>query len=203
MRKAMIVHAVMVAAITLAGCGGDDTTDPASEEATGGATATTAPDAATSPAPSDLEASAAASAQDMADDMVEDLEDTQEAVGGGGATLAVGDESWTFDSVLCAFGEEEIGQEGAELVVSSIQDGLQLYVSIDQFGHSITLDDVEDFENPSVSLLAGSPVTSLGGGEEEFIDVDGKDVTAEAQFTDALSDDLNAMTPGTLEATCP
>lgn len=124
-------------------------------------------------------------------------------MGGGGATLTVGDESWTFDSVLCAFGEDEIGQEGAELVVSSIQDGLQLYVSIDSFGHSTTLDDVEDFENPSVGLLAGGPVASLGGGEEEFIDVDGRDVTAEAQFTDALANEPNAMTAGTLDATRP
>jgi len=132
-------------------------------------------------------------AADFAEDQADALEDVQEQQGGGSARLVVGDDEWTFDSVLCAFGEEEIGQEGAEFVLSSIQDGLQLYVSIDSFGHSISLDDIEDFENPSVSL------SSEG---DDFIVLDGTSVSAATEFIDFTGDDLTT-TPGTLEATCP
>ena len=121
------------------------------------------------------------------------MEEVQEQQGGGSARFVVGDDEWTFDSVLCAFGEEQIGQEGAEFVLSSIQDGLQMYVSIDSFGHSISLDDIEDFENPSVSLSSDG---------DDFIIVDGKSVSAAAEFIDFTGDDFTS-TPGTLEATCP
>lgn len=132
-------------------------------------------------------------AEEFAEDQVDALEEVQEQQGGGSARFVVGDDEWTFDSVLCAFGEEQIGQEGAEFVLSSIQDGLQMYVSIDSFGHSISLDDVEDFENPSVSLSSDG---------DDFIIVDGKSVSAAAEFIDFTGDDLTT-TPGTFEATCP
>jgi hypothetical protein len=132
-------------------------------------------------------------AEEFAEDQVDALEEVQEQQGGGSARFVVGDDEWTFDSVLCAFGEEEIGQEGAEFVLSSIQDGLQMYVSIDSFGHSISLDDIEDFENPSVSLSSDG---------DDFIVLDGKSVSAAAEFIDFTGDDL-ATTPGTFEATCP
>lgn len=132
-------------------------------------------------------------AEEFAENQADALEEVQEQQGGGSARLVVGDEEWVFDSVLCAFGEEQIGQEGAEFVLSSIQDGLQLYASIDSFGHSIGLDDIEDFENPSVSL---------GSEGDGFISVDGTSVSAEAEFIDFTGDDLTT-TPGTFEATCP
>ena len=78
-------------------------------------------------------------------------------------------------------------------MLSSIQDGLQVYVSIDSFGHSIDINDIEDFENPSVSL-------STEG--DDFILLDGKSVSAEAGFVDFSGDDFTS-TPGTFEATCP
>ena len=132
-------------------------------------------------------------AEEFAEDQADALEEVQEQQGGGSARFVVGDDEWTFDSVLCAFGEEEIGQEGAEFVLSSIQDGLQMYVSIDSFGHSISLDDIEDFENPSVSL------SSVG---DDFIVVDDKSISAEAEFVDSTGDGTTT-TPGTFEATCP
>lgn len=127
------------------------------------------------------------------DDKVEDLEDTQAAQGGGSATLIVGDQEWTFDSVLCAFGEEQIGQDGAVFNLSSIQDGLQMYASIDSFGHSVSLNDIRDFENPRVSLDAAG---------DEFIALDGKSVTAEGEFRDDTSESFDTV-PGTFTATCP
>lgn len=196
------LHLLIVAALILAACGGDGG-DGGNE---GGESPTTAP-ASNEEAPETTEADTTESdameeAEEMAEDLAEDLEETQEAVGGGSATLTVGDQTWTFDSVLCAFGEDEIGQEGAVFNLSAIQDGLQLYASIDSFGHSVTLDDIEDFENPSVALEAGGPIASLTGGEEEFIELDGKNVSAAAAFVDNTTDEIET-TEGTLEATCP
>jgi hypothetical protein len=132
--------------------------------------------------------------EEMVEDMTENLEEMQESQGGGSATLTVGDQTWDFDSVLCAFGEDEIGQEGAELVVSSLQDGLQFYVSIDSFGHNVSLDDISDFENPSVSLSTF--------GSDNFIQVDGKNISGEVGFMDTNSDSMDTV-DGSFEATCP
>jgi hypothetical protein len=134
------------------------------------------------------------SGEEFAEDLVGSLEDAQDAGGGGSMTLTVGDQSWTYSPVLCAFGPEEIGQEGAEFVLSSIQDGKQMYVSIDVFGHSVSLNDVEDFENPSVSL------GSFGG--EEFISLDGKSFSGSAEFLDDTTDSFETI-PGTFSGTCP
>jgi len=187
-RRLLIVLSALVAMATA--CGSDN-----------GDSAT---DAATTPTESSTGATADAD-QDAVDvdELIEGLEETQAAQGGGGATLVVGDEQWTFDRVLCAFGPDEIGQEGAELVVSSLQDGLQLYVSIDSFGHSVSLDDIEDFENPSVSLGADQFNAELAGLPTEFIVVDGTSVTAETQFFDQSDDVAAGGTAGTLTATCP
>lgn len=136
----------------------------------------------------------AENAEQMAEDMAENLEEQQAARGGGSATLAVGDQIWEFDSVLCAFGEDEIGQEGAELVVSSLQDGLQFYVSIDSFGHMVSLDDISDFENPSVSLSTF--------GSDDFIVIEGKNVSGEAGFMDSNSDSMDTV-DGSFRVTCP
>jgi len=183
MRRFFVVGVVTVLAACGGGEGGDD------GDAGGG----DAP-VVTSPSAEDLAEDPEAAAQDLAEDLAEDLEETQQAVGGGDATLTVGDQTWTFNSVLCAFGQEEIGQEGAVFVLSSLQDGMQFYVSIDSFGHSVSLDDIEDFENPSVSLEAR--------GAGEFINLDGKNASGTAGFIDGTTDDF-AETEGSFEATCP
>lgn len=134
-------------------------------------------------------------AEDLADDVASSLQDVQDAAGGGGATLTVGDMTYEFESLLCAFGPEQIGQEGAELVVSSLQDGTQFYVSIDSFGHNVSLNDIEDFENPSVSLTS-----EFGAGE--FIELDGKDFSGSVDFIDDTTDSLEPV-PGSFSGTCP
>lgn len=182
-----------------AACGGDD-------DAVTVGDASDASDAGDAAAPegegSDAAATDGAGDDTGVDELVQDLEDQQASQGGGAATLRVGDQEWTFDSVLCAFGEDEIGQEGAEFVLSSIQDGLQMYVSIDSFGHSVSLDDIEDFENPSVSLSASAVEAQLAGVDPEFVQLDGKNVSADTLFFDTESGDLEG-TPGTFTATCP
>ncbi len=132
-------------------------------------------------------------AAEAIEDLTETLEEVQEAEGGGGASLTIGSETYTFDSVLCAIGEEETGQEGAEFVLSAIQDGTQLYFSIDSFGHSVSLEDIEDFENPSVSW------SSRG---EDLIQVDGTSASGEAGFIDGTTDSFDEQ-QGSFEGTCP
>jgi hypothetical protein len=116
--------------------------------------------------------------------------------------LTVGDRSWEFDNAECYFGEEEIGDPGAEFVLTAISDGLQVYVSVDSFGHSVDIFDIEDFENPSVSLRADDVSASFGGTDTEFIRIEGKRVTAEGSFMDDTADGFDTV-PGTLVATCP
>lgn len=132
-------------------------------------------------------------ATEAIDDLAEELENTQDAEGGGSASLTVGGQTYSFDSVLCAFGEDETGQEGAEFVMSAVANGTQLYFSIDQFGHSVSIDDIEDFENPSVSW---------GSRGEDFIQLNGKSASGEAGFVDGTLEGQQTL-PGTFEATCP
>lgn len=178
-----LIGLLLAAGMLFAACGDD------------GETSTTTPPAdSTSTLPAG-DTEPASPGEDVAEDLVDDLTDLQESQGGGSATFTVGDQTWTFDSVLCAFGEEMIGQEGAVFNLSSIQDGLQMYASIDSFGHSVSLDDITDFANPSVSFAS-----SFDAGE--FIELDGKNVSAETGFMDNTSDNFD-QTPGTFTATCP
>jgi hypothetical protein len=188
-RALRLVSSIGVAALIATSCGSDD--EPAAaEEAPADEVVEESSDAVDDAAESgDIPEDAV----EFAEDQVDALEEVQDQQGGGSARLVVGADEWTFDSVLCAFGEEEIGQEGAEFVLSSIQEGLQMYASIDSFGHSLSLNDIEDFENPSVSL------SSVGDG---FISVDGSSVSAAADFVDDTGDGITT-TPGTFEATCP
>ncbi len=117
----------------------------------------------------------------------------------GSATLEVGGEAYRFDRVLCAFGPEETRREDTEFVLSAIQDGLQLDATIHtDFGHVVTLDDIEDFENPRLAWSAGE--AGLSADRREIIRVDGKRVSATATFTDGVT---GATSEGTLTAVCP
>lgn len=116
------------------------------------------------------------------------------------ATLIVAGETYEFDRPRCAFGPEETGREDTEFVLSAIQDGMQLDATINtRFGHVVSLDDIEDHENPRVSWSAGE-VGSTSSGSEEIIRLDGKRVTVEATFTDQTT---GTTADGALEATCP
>lgn len=176
----------VVLALGLSACGSGE--EPAAADVTDAASAGMGDQQSTA---EDL----ASEAQDMVEEMKEDLEDQQSAQGGGSASLTVGDETWDFSSVLCGIGEEQIGQEGAEFVLSSIQDGVQFYVSIDSAGHSVSLNDVADFADPSVSLDS-----SLASNAGPFIEVDGKTVSGRMAMWDELtSQEVDAS----FEGTCP
>ncbi|MDO5735515.1 MAG: hypothetical protein Q4P15_03475 [Propionibacteriaceae bacterium] len=187
----------LAAALFLAGCG-STAADPAptqpaqpptSQETTAASQETTTSDS------KEAEEAYQSEAAESADDMVENLEKQQNAEGGGRATFTAGDTTWEFDSVLCAFGEEAIGQEGAEFVLSSVKDGVQLYLSIDSYGHSMSLEDVKDFDNPSVSL-------SQADSSVDFFNLTGNSVSGEAILLDFTVEPPSEI-PATVEATCP
>lgn len=116
---------------------------------------------------------------------------------GGSASVTIGDQTWDFDGVLCAFGPEEIGQEGAEFVLSAIGDGLQFYISVDAMGQFVSLNDIENFEDPALSWEADQDASGEG-----FIQVDGKDVSGEATFIDYHSESWDEV-EGSFEGSCP
>ncbi len=122
------------------------------------------------------------------------LEDAQDQAGGGTATLTVGNDTYSFDSALCAF-DSETGNEDFTFSLSAIGDGMQLSVdSGPTYGDNITLDDIEDFDNPTVGW------SSDGDG---FLTIDGLDVSAEADFIDTTDETLQTVEKGELAATCP
>ncbi len=179
-------------ALGLTACGSDD--DPATEVEEAVSSMASAAEDASSMTVEEAEDMAS----DMAGDISEMASNLEEMQDGGSASITIGDETWEFDGALCAIGEEETGQEGAEFVLSAIGDGVQLYISIDEYGHTVSLNDIENFEDPSVSYEAGG----LLGDGAEFIVLDGKNVSGEAGFMDTESGSMDTV-DGSFEATCP
>ena len=204
------ICALATTVLILGACGSGSDADDAS--ASDEATTDVAPEAeAEAPdaqdvedAVDDAEADAVADAEAAADEIVDDLEEVQESQGGGGATFTANGQTWEFPSVLCAFGEDEIGQPGGVFNLSAIADGLQLYVSIDDSGaaHSLSLNDIEDFENPSVSLSVNPFVAGSIGAPAEFLTLDGKQVSADVVMIDDITNQPTTE-PARLSATCP
>lgn len=175
-----IICGVTIGVLVVGACGSDSGSDNASEDIAGAVSVVgddvaddlEEPAADLEEAADDLAAEvqddaadALADAQQAADEIADDLEATQDAVGGGGATLTANGQTWEFPGVLCVFGEDQIGQPGSVFNLSAIDDGLQLYASIDDSGasHSLSLNDIKDFENPSVSLSIDPFTASLVG----------------------------------------
>lgn len=217
----MIKRHIWVLAIgflAVGACGGDSDGDGADDPSATDVVSTEGADASAATAAEDLEAAvdevddaaadaeadAVADAEAAVDEIVDDLEAAQESVGGGGATFSADGQTWEFPSVLCAFGEDEIGQAGAVFNLSAIADGLQLYASIDDSGaaHSLSLNDIEDFENPSVSLSIDTFVAGMIDAPTEFLTLDGKSVSANVIMLDDITS-LSTNAPAELSATCP
>lgn len=200
----MITHQICTLAVVtlfVAACGGSSD-GGGGDSAASDASATEAADAAVDESPAADEAQEAA--EDFVDDVVEDLEAVQESQGGGGATLTVNGQTWEFDQVLCAFGEDQIGQEGAVFNMSAIADGLQLYASIDDSGasHTLSINDIENFESPSVALSVSPFVVASAGTEPDFLTLNDKSVSADVVMIDDTTGEPTAE-PAQFAATCP
>jgi hypothetical protein len=208
------ICALAASVLIIGACGSDGDSDEPADDSTNEASSDDATNdgadtggdtgAVTVPDAGELEDAVAEDAQDAADEIADGLEDVQDAQGGGSATFTANGQTWEFPSVLCAFGEDQIGQPGAVFNLSAIDNGLQLYASIDDSGavHSLSLNDIEDFENPSVSLSMNSLLAGAFGVPTEFLTLDGTEVTGSVVMID---DTTNQPTdaPAEFSATCP
>jgi hypothetical protein len=197
---------VVVSIGLLAACGDDDDTENG-DEVQPAATTATADDGDDSNANGDDE-----------DDSDGGDDNGQGGGGGGTATLIVGDETYEFTDVLCAFSAEEAQNPDFPFNLSAFGEsatGARTQLTADIYDpsgeertegegvtHSITLNDIEDFENPSVGWSAPASF-ELTGSADPFLQIDGKNVSGESTFDDTLTDDVIEEEPGSLEATCP
>ena len=173
MKKILVILAIVMVA---AACGGDDSSDSAANDP--GTTTTTEADTP--------EATSAPTTQ-------AESSDNPPASGvSGGIVLTIGDEVWEFPSAQCAFYNAKAGEDGSEWNVSNVQDGLQVYVYVDDSFEEVTIDDITNGGNPTVSWVAAGDALSLT--------VDGDDIVAEGTFTDNVGG--SAPTAGKLEASC-
>jgi hypothetical protein len=133
------------------------------------------------------------------------------AMGSGSATLTIGEETWEFDFFQCAFGYDAtqsqvfsfssntFGQDdgGARVQMqANIQDdsGQERFEG-EGVIYDVTIDDIDDFENPSVAWQARGPA------DEIVVEINGDQITAQGVFDDSLTDPIEEI-PGTLAATC-
>jgi len=132
----------------------------------------------------------------------------QSRVNPGRATLTIGDEVFEFDGFVCAFGHENTQSSTYSFTTDSRGefDGVRVQMQAtiaDSDGqgrfegagttHRINMDDISDFENPSIGWSMGDPGT---------IRIDGNDVTAEGPFDNELTELEREAIPGTLDARC-
>ncbi len=178
MRPLMTSLGLVLAATALAGC-----------SSSSGAEASDSPSAAV--------ASTAADAPSM---------EAAAPPGAGSATLVVGETTYEFDNFQCAFGYSNTMSDTFSFSSNSLQviDGVRVQMQLDVADRSgsdsltgeavvqeISVNDVEDFENPAISIRT----TSL---DATF---DGDTISAEGTFIDEAADS-SAELPGSFEATC-
>lgn len=136
--------------------------------------------------------------------------------GSGAATLTIGSESWTVHNVFCTFSPEDAGNARISFSVSGATEtagGVRVHLDAtiqdpkeqgryegDGVIHTISIDDIDNFENPTVGW---SSIKGAFGDKGDIIHVDGKSVTVETTFDNSLTHDVIEETPGKLEGICP
>jgi hypothetical protein len=210
LRFLLIPFAVLAVSLAFAACGDDDDDDGGDD----------APAATTAPADGGDDGDDTGDDDDGGDGDDDGGDDggnggADSPFGSGSAALTIGDESWAFDGIFCAFSTEETQNDNVPFTISAFTTSstgarAQLDASIvDLSGAaemsaenlSVTLDDVDDFQNPSVSWSANT--FELFGGSVPELEIDGKNVTINAVFDDGLTEDEMEAIPGTLVANCP
>jgi hypothetical protein len=185
-RVSTLVLCIAAGLVTLPGCGSDGGSDAGSS-------------------------GTAADAQEPSDSSQENPQTTQAKQGGGVAVLKVGEDEYKFDTVRCAFGTDQTRNEDWDFSLSAIQDGLQLSVSRGaeggKYGDSVDLDDIQNFENPSVKWGSSLRITpgQAPPAQLDIVEIDGKEVTATGDFVDGTKETVatREYVSGTLTATCP
>ncbi len=117
--------------------------------------------------------------------------------GSGAATLTIGDNTWELEGFQCAFESSGVLNDGRTLGTNLMDeiDGtrVQMQIDVESDGTAqFTLDDLDDFENPSISYLEMTDIT---------VTVDGNTVRAEGGVTDEASGTFDVL-PMTFEGEC-
>ena len=123
------------------------------------------------------------------DDKIEDVTGQPGIGGGGTAKITVGDETWEFDQVACAFGEEETGIEGAVFNMAASKDRISLYAADEPDRSYVELTDLDAVDEGGLSWFTtedpGFEVdgrTMSGTFDVVHLNDDGSEDTARAQF---------------------
>lgn len=116
------------------------------------------------------------------------------ADGSGAATasLTIGDHSWEFGQVVCAFGEEETGVEGSEFNLRASDGSTMVYAAIDPGYTYIEFND---------SAAADPGLSEFITDVDPTIEITGQEIYADASFV--TYEDWDTVQTGNLTATCP
>ena len=148
---------------------------------------------------SDSGSGSTSAAGESSGDDGEDDGDSAEPSGEGHATITIGGETWSFDSVRCGIGEEETGVPGAELNMSATDGTIALYVAAEGEGSYIELADLETMDDGGLNYTTtgiGTPVPR--------IDVNDRSFSATADFyAYTETGELDGPVEGTVTGTCP
>jgi hypothetical protein len=117
--------------------------------------------------------------------------------GSGAATLTIGDNTWELEGFQCAFESSGLLNDGRTLGTNLIDeiDGVRIQMQIDVEADGtaqFTLDDIDDFENPSISYLETTDIE---------VTVDGNTVRAQGDVADETSENFDVV-PMTFEGEC-
>ena len=186
---------LIVLALVLAACGGESAGSDDTVAETDGASAETT----------------VAQSESESEGSSDGAAESGPAGGPGSATLTIGDQVYEFDNYYCAEGTENTRNDSVPFssgAFGQVEDArVQLDASMydpdgrdsmeaEGVSFSVTLNDIDDFENPTVawadSFLAAAP---------PVFEYDGSTLRIEAEFDDELTDEMEQF-PGVLEATC-
>lgn len=117
--------------------------------------------------------------------------------GTGAVTLTIGDRSWEFDGFRCGFESAGVLNEGTILGTNLFGevDGTRFQLQIDVYDDEtaqFTMDDLDDFENPTISYLETEDIT---------VEIDGNTIRASGDVTDQASETFD-VAPMTFEGEC-
>jgi len=194
--RTQFISMMVVLAIAAAACSGsDEGTDSTTDNSAGSTQSTEATESESS-------------------ETTEGTSAPNTSAGSGSATLVVGDQTYEFDNYYCLQGGANTGNDRVSFSSGAFGevDGVrvQLDASIQDTAEgdamsgegtiqSVTLNDIEDFANPSVAWDA---TTGFVQAPTWVIEYDGSKVTANGTFDDSRTDDAIEEIPGTLEAIC-
>lgn len=122
-------------------------------------------------------------------------DDTDSAAGGGSARVTIGEDTWEFAPVVCGFGEEETGVEGAVFNLSAGKDKINLYAAAEPGRNYFELSDL--------GALGDDDGLSWMTADEPDFEVDGRNLSGTFDVVSTGSDSIQVTESAEFEAVCP